>query len=61
MADRKHSQAEQDKVIRAVNPGWLNLDQDAQEITRQFNGAYELWRGLGTALENYLKWEQAQV
>jgi hypothetical protein len=54
-----HTPERREALIKNVNPNWLTLDQDADEIARQFSAAM-LFDGLGEALLKYVAWAEKQ-
>mgnify|MGYP001617565904 CR=1 FL=1 len=41
-------------VLKRVNPEWLSVFHSIDDVRTQFGVEYMLWRGLGSALFNYL-------
>lgn len=58
---QSHFQYPEDEINHIINhiqPVWFTFEQSDDEIIRQVGCEYALWRGLGTAILNYLQWEE---
>ena len=55
-----YSQTEINDILNHILPFWYTFLQTNEEIIQQVHTEYALWRGLGTAILNYVQWEKNQ-
>ena len=55
MLERQYHPAEINQVLSRITTAWINTPETEEEIRTAFHCQYELWRGLGLAINKHLE------
>jgi hypothetical protein len=61
MTENNYTNNEQKFILSHLSPNWESFPQTKEEIEKQLYTSYGVWRGLGSAISNYIEFEKKSI